>query len=135
MEKNIYITRGVSGSGKSTFANSIKNMHPETVVCCADDFFMENGEYNFNVSKLTQAHDWCKSLFRNAVGKKVDTIIVSNTNTREWEWKYYEEYGKEYGYKVFNIILENRHGGENVHGVPSEILEKQKSNILEDIIL
>jgi hypothetical protein len=27
---------------------------------------------------------------------------------------------------VFTIIVENRHGGKNVHGVPDDILEKMK---------
>ena len=29
--------------------------------------------------------------------------------------------------KVFSIIVENRHGGENVHNVPQETLEKMKN--------
>lgn len=135
MEKNIYILRGVSGSGKSTFANSIKNMNPDAIICCADDFFMEGGEYNFDPSKLTEAHDWCKSIFKNGVEKGVGTLVVANTNTRSWEWDFYEYWGRENGYNIFHIILENRHGGENIHGVPENVLEKQKKNILNDIQL
>jgi hypothetical protein len=32
----------------------------------------------------------------------------------------------QYGYKVFSIIVENRHGGVNEHGVPAEKLEQMK---------
>jgi hypothetical protein len=40
-----------------------------------------------------------------------------------------EEYFKlaeKYGYKVFSLIVENRHGGVNQHGVPKEKLEQMK---------
>jgi hypothetical protein len=30
----------------------------------------------------------------------------------------YYDLAKEYGYMVFSIIVENRHGGKNVHNVP-----------------
>jgi hypothetical protein len=40
--------------------------------------------------------------------------------------KYYE-LAEEYGYKVFSIIVENRHGGINQHGVPVEKLEQMKN--------
>jgi hypothetical protein len=40
--------------------------------------------------------------------------------------KYYE-LAEEYGYKVFSIIVENRHGGINQHGVPAEKLEQMKN--------
>jgi hypothetical protein len=32
----------------------------------------------------------------------------------------------KYGYTVFTIIVENRHGGINQHGVPAEKLEQMK---------
>jgi hypothetical protein len=36
----------------------------------------------------------------------------------------YFELAKNYGYKVFSVIVENRHGGTNQHGVPEEVLTK-----------
>jgi hypothetical protein len=33
---------------------------------------------------------------------------------------------KEYGYKVFSIVVENVHGGTNEHGVPEEVLTKMR---------
>jgi hypothetical protein len=35
----------------------------------------------------------------------------------------YVEMAKEWGYTVFTIVVENRHGGKNVHGVPDDKLE------------
>jgi hypothetical protein len=53
-------------------------------------------------------------------------IVVSNTFTQEWEMEEYFKLAKEYGYKVFTLIVENRHGGVNEHGVPAEKLEQMK---------
>jgi hypothetical protein len=33
---------------------------------------------------------------------------------------------KKYGYTVFTLVVENRHGGKNIHNVPEEIIEKMK---------
>ena len=49
-------------------------------------------------------------------------IAVSNTFTQEWEMKPYVELAEKYGYTVFTIIVENRHGGVNTHNVPEETL-------------
>jgi hypothetical protein len=40
--------------------------------------------------------------------------------------EYYIELAKKYEYTVFTIIVENRHGGKNVHGVPDEVLTKMR---------
>jgi hypothetical protein len=39
----------------------------------------------------------------------------------------YFDLAKQYGYQVFTIIVENRHGGVNEHGVPDEKLEQMKN--------
>jgi hypothetical protein len=54
-------------------------------------------------------------------------IVVSNTFTQEWEMERYYELAKQYGYKIFSIIVENRHGGINQHGVPEDKIEIMKT--------
>ena len=54
-------------------------------------------------------------------------IAVSNTFTQEWEMDAYYELAKQYGYRVFSLIVENRHGGINEHGVPEDKLEIMKN--------
>ena len=54
----------------------------------------------------------------------VSPVIIANTSTTEKEFKPYIEMAKEHEYRVFTIIVENRHGSVNNHGVPEETLEK-----------
>jgi hypothetical protein len=39
----------------------------------------------------------------------------------------YFDLAKKYGYKIFTIIVENRHYGVNQHGVPAEKIEQMKN--------
>jgi hypothetical protein len=39
----------------------------------------------------------------------------------------YYDLAEKYGYRVYSLIVENRHGGVNEHGVPQETLEKMKN--------
>ena len=38
--------------------------------------------------------------------------------------KPYFNLAKKYGYKVFTIVVENRHGGQNQHNVPQEVIDR-----------
>jgi predicted kinase len=128
--------RGISGSGKSTLAKSLSN--PNTGHIEADMYFVDNetGEYRFDPTKLKNAHNWCQDVVENWMGEfGYDSIIVSNTFTQEWEMKPYYELAKQYGYTVFSLIVENRHGGVNEHGVPEEKLEQMEIRLRNNIKL
>ena len=125
--KTLYIVRGIPGSGKSTFAKSIGGVHIE-----ADQFFMMNGKYNFDITKIKLAHKYCQNqteAWMKTDGTQVnnDKIVVSNTFTQEWEMEPYFKLAEKYGYKTFSLIVENRHGGVNEHGVPEDKLELMKT--------
>ena len=127
MEKILYIVRGIPGSGKSTFAKTLGGTHIE-----ADQYFVDvDGNYNFDGGKIKLAHEYCRAqteawMRTDGTQVNVDRIVVSNTFTQEWEMKHYFELAKEYGYKVFTIIVENRHGGKNVHEVPEDKIQMMK---------
>ena len=53
-------------------------------------------------------------------------IAVSNTFTQEWEMQNYISLAEQYNYRVFSIIVENRHGNKNLHGVPDDTIKKMK---------
>jgi predicted kinase len=120
-DKILYIVRGIPGSGKSTIAKTLGGIQIES-----DQYFIDsNGEYKFDASKLHNAHNYCQTqteAWMKTDGEQVniDRIVVSNTFTQEWEMKPYFELAEKYGYMVFTIIVENRHGGTNVHNVPED---------------
>lgn len=131
MKKIVTIIRGVSGSGKSTFGEALKALNPHnTQICCADDYFTDDeGNYNFEVTKLHIAHKICFNDFKSFVANDTPHIIVNNTSTKENEFKKYKEFAETDGYKVFVVVMENWHGGANIHDVPEIVLEKQEVNI------
>jgi predicted kinase len=127
--KTLIILRSVSGSGKSTCAEVIKALNPSSVkVCCADDYFVDaDGNYNFDASKLYAAHRECQINAKEAMECGYEMVIIANTNTKPKEFKVYEQYAKANSYMVITMILENRHGGKNVHNVPEDVLTRQEN--------
>ena len=123
MEKVLYIVRGVPGSGKTTLAKQLTSNVFE-----ADHYFYDNdGNYNFIPSEIKEAHKECQQFVGFAMESGIQKIAVSNTFTQEWEMEPYFELAKKYGFKVFTIIVENRHGGVNEHGVPEDKIEQMKN--------
>ena len=119
--KCLILLRGLPGSGKSTFAKTLGGIHVE-----ADHYFMKDGEYKFDASKLKQAHEHCRTSTEGWMMEGYN-IVVSNTFTQEWEMVPYFGLAKDYGYRVVCLIVENRHGGVNEHGVPADKLEQMKN--------
>jgi energy-coupling factor transporter ATP-binding protein EcfA2 len=128
MEKILILCRGVSGAGKTTFAKTLGGIHIE-----ADQYFIDGeGNYKFDGSKIKLAHEYCRAQTEAWMQTKDDQvstnkIVVSNTFTQLWEMEPYFEMAKRHGYKVFSLIVENRHGGTNVHEVPEEKVEQMKN--------
>ena len=129
--KVLTLVRGLPGSGKSTFANFIWNDYS---ICEADKFFVDkDGNYKFDATKLPEAHKWCREqveirMIDNIANPQYyPEIVVSNTFTQEWEMAEYYKLAEKYGYTVFSIIVENRHGGVNEHGVPNDKLDAMRT--------
>ena len=125
--KQLILLRGLPGSGKSTLAKMIVDKvscHKE-----ADMFFVDrNGNYNFEPSKIKEAHKWCQDEVEFLMKEmQRSLIVVSNTFTQEWEMEAYYSLAKQYGYQVHSVVVENRHGGVNTHGVPEDKLEVMKN--------
>jgi predicted ABC-type ATPase len=122
MKKTLMIIRGIPGSGKSTFAKTLGGVHFE-----ADMYFIDSeGNYKFDPTKLNLAHNWCLIQTQKAMVDDEPKIVVSNTFTQEWEMENYFKLAKENGYKVFSLIVENRHNGENEHNVPDSTITSMK---------
>ena len=126
--KVMYLLRGLPGSGKSTLAKTLRKAHHNIMWYEADMFwYTEVGEdktkYDFDPSRLHETNKW----YQDKVGFTMHhglPVIVSNTFTTEKELKPYYELADEYGYMVISLVVENRHGGKNIHDVPEEVLDK-----------
>ena len=120
--KELFLLRGLPGAGKSTLAESLGGLNME-----ADRYFVYNGKYEFDASKLKEAHAWCQNAVSVWMTNNVPKITVSNTFTQAWEMQPYYDLAEKYGYRVYSLIVENRHGGVNEHGVPEDKLIQMKN--------
>jgi len=126
----LILLRGLPGSGKTTLAKIILQLRStdEPEILSADDFFEDKeGEYNFDPTKLKEAHNYCQFRCSERMRQQKARIVVANTFTQEWEMDEYFKMAERYNYRVHTVIVENRHGNENVHGVPEDKLQQMKN--------
>ena len=122
--KQLILLRGLPGSGKSTAAKLFdKALHFE-----ADMYFLDaDGNYQFDASKIKNAHNWCRDSVMDAMKEGHPIVVVSNTFTQEWEMEVYYLLAEELGYRVISMIVENRHAGKNIHGCPDDKIEQMRN--------
>jgi len=122
--KQLMLIRGLPGSGKSTVAKLFdKALHFE-----ADMYFLDSdGNYQFDASKIKNAHNWCRDSVMDAMREGHPIVVVSNTFTQEWEMNVYYLLAEELGYRVISMIVENRHDGKNIHGCPDDKIEQMRN--------
>lgn len=128
----MYILRGVPGSGKSTLA---KTLADEEYIFEADAYFNGPDGYNFDPNMLGFAHADCYERTSNALEQGIDRVVVANTCTTERELEKYLDLANGFNYTAFVLVVENRHGGNNVHGVPTDKVELMKKRLMNSISL
>lgn len=129
---NFICIKGVSGCGKSTFANFIKQfLYSDEVAHFEADMWMvnENGEYEFSVDKLNYCHTQCKNSIEKAMQEKFRVVILSNTSTKQSSLRPYLDLCKKYNYKITSLCLENLHGNKDLHNLPEITLQKQEREL------
>jgi hypothetical protein len=125
----LILLRGLPGSGKSTLAKVIlqNRESDEPEVLSADDFFVDrDGNYIFDATKLKEAHNYCQFRCSERMRQQKSKIVVANTFTQEWEMKPYFDMAERYNYRIHVVVVENRHGGKNIHEVPDNKLQIMK---------
>jgi len=140
MQKTVIINRAIPASGKSTFAKKIVSTLQERGISAishsTDDFFMVDGEYMFDVSKLREYHLKNQEDFEYSLQNDVEVVICDNTNIEPWEAKVYYNLAKRYKYKVILIDFEPRdielhHQAQSNEDyrrdIPLDILQDMKS--------
>ena len=126
--KNLILTRGVSGSGKTTFVQ--KFIKDVSLSIATDDFFMLDGVYTFDHNYLAEYHQRCidsvESEMESPSTEGYCTIVVHNTFTMEWEMKAYYDLAEKYGYNVYRHVMENVHKSDSIHDVPENVIKAQR---------
>lgn len=125
----VVIVRGVPGTGKSTYAQSLRYALNgeviEPIIVSADDYFQKQGFYQFDVSRLAMAHNECKQNFLAAIQSRHPFIVVDNGNASRWEYAPYIELAERENYFVrivefacFSSEEVDACHRRNVHNVP-----------------
>lgn len=133
MDKTVYILRSVSGAGKSTLANKLA---PSWCVFEADKYLYDgSGRYDWTPERLQAAHKQCFERYCQYVEDGLGPLVVSNTNTSRREFQKYIDVATEAGYTVISLVVENRHGGKDKHGVQQCTLASQEQRIRGSLCL
>jgi len=133
MDKRVIIMRGLPGSGKSTYRRLVAAVYEmcqgyKIVVCSADDYFLSDEGYEFDPSKIGEAHNACKQNFLDALDRDYErpvVVFVDNTNTMAWEAAFYAEHAL---LKGWNVGIIHRKAdvetciGRQTHGVPEAVV-------------
>jgi predicted kinase len=120
--KRLFLIRGCPGAGKTELLQSLK----VDAAFSADDYHTDiDGNYNWKPENSKAGHLWCQTQTMNCMMVEYD-IAVANTFTQEWEMEPYFKLAERYGYRVITLIVENRHGGKNIHNVSEDIVTKMK---------
>ncbi len=123
--KEFVVVRGVPGCGKTTFAEMIAGSNGQ--VFETDEYFETDHGYDFDPSKLGEAHEWCRNQVEKAMQDGVQTVVLANTSSCVWEFIDYYRMAAENGYRAHSVIKENRHGGDSEHGVPDSVCNKMEN--------
>jgi len=122
----VFIMRGVPGSGKSTLAKQLAGQ--DGVIHSTDSYFVKDGIYCFDPTKLSEYHAQNFKAFQQSVDNGVEVIVVDNVNSKHWHFIHYLEYAERKGCNVAIVSIPHppaRLAAErNTHAVPLYAIEK-----------
>ena len=126
MKKKCFVMRGIPGSGKSTRASQLAGTTGK--IHSTDSFFMKNGKYVFDVSKLHRNHQLNFQAFMVDIALGISPVVVDNTNSQKWEYQKYVIAAEEAGYEVEIVNVPHIDPAlaaqRNTHGVSEDIIRK-----------
>lgn len=135
--KKAIILVGVSGSGKSTQAQALKEKYEKmglsVEIHSTDNYFLnKQGEYQFDPRKLAYNHKQCQLAFRSGATKGINVLIVDNTNVRAKDRAPYVRVAEELGYEVELMLVGQTdeeavktYAARNKHNVPEQVVQRQ----------
>lgn len=127
--KHLYLIRGLPGSGKSTFAETLSDaLHAQHFE--HDRYlYTDEGEYLWTEKRMAYAFRQCLRDTEEAMAMATDVdVVVSNVFPTARAMKNYRKLAEKYSYKVTYIVVENRRGGVNIHDVPQDALDDMRNS-------
>lgn len=111
---------------------TVKN--PDFHILSADKYFINSrGQYIFDQSKLTLAHDSAQRVFTQKAAAGVSPLVVDNTNCEYWNFYYYLQVAVQNSYHIELMepetpwkFKENVLASKNQHNVPLDRINIMK---------
>jgi predicted kinase len=139
----LIILRSAPGGGKSTYARRVKAKMKglygiSVAVCSADDYFVKNGTYTFDRTKLGRAHEYCREQAHKAMIHNAPYVLLDNTNVKRNDFSEYIRMAQEFGYqtieKIFGLDATlDELVKRGTHNVPREKVELMARKLVDSI--
>lgn len=132
--RKVIVLQGVSGAGKTTYAQKLLEDYGMWVACASADHYFLAHEYAFKASELPKAHAYCLRNFIRFVEGGADLVVVDNTNTTAVEIAPYMAIAQAYGYEaeIHRLLCDTEVAAQrNVHGVPANSIRAMASRMRE----
>lgn len=141
---HVIILRGCSGTGKSTWTRNEAQSYGRVQVFSADHFFEDSeGNYNFDPSKLGDAHGLCLRTFATQLmledvleDNSKTTMVIDNTNTTAVEVAPYAQLALAYKrpLKIVTLLCDPEIAhARNAHEVPFKTVKAQHDRLTRSI--
>lgn len=129
MKPHLYIIRGLPGSGKTTFAETLLSSGVISSYHEADQYMVdESGNYYYDAGMLGLCHNSCRVAATLAL-KQGKSVAIYNTTTTKRELDALINIANSCGASYSIIRMSGMFG--SIHNVPQEVIDKMRNRFYE----
>lgn len=136
-DKNKYlvIIRGLSGSGKTTFADLICADAESRASISADDYFYDDDDiFKFEPSEIKKSHAWCIQEADTCMAQGFEVVVIHNVIGLHWQLDPYMQLASKRGYQIIVTSLYDSGlndaalAARSEHNVPIHVIRSQRKS-------